>query len=104
MRKTILTWLALCAALFGAWQLSALDIPHFKSARIERLLVSPAHAQLTLTGGGCGAGTTCGSGGAWTPASLPGLVLWLSASHGVSTSGSNLTAWADQSGNNYNCN
>lgn len=60
MRKIILTWLALCAALFGAWQLSALDIPRFKSAHIERLLVSPAHTQLLLTGAGAGAPTSAG--------------------------------------------
>jgi hypothetical protein len=48
MRKIIITWLALCVALFGAWQLSALDIPHFK-------LVTPAHAQLSMTGAGAGA-------------------------------------------------
>ena len=65
MRKIILTWLALCAALFGAWQLSAIDIPNFKSAHIERLLVSPAHAQLSLTGAGRGAPSS-GGGLTWT--------------------------------------
>jgi hypothetical protein len=65
MKRIVLTWLALCAALFGAWQLSALDIPHFKSAHIERLLVTPAHAQLTLTGAGRGAPSS-GSGLTWT--------------------------------------
>lgn len=75
MKRIILTWLALCAALVGAWQLSAIDIPHFKAAHIERLLVSPAHAdcvfgpglpsigcplaQLTTTGAGC-AVPSCG--------------------------------------------
>jgi len=44
MKKIVLTWLALCAALFGAWQLQALGVPQFKSLHIERLLVSPASA------------------------------------------------------------
>jgi hypothetical protein len=47
MKRIILTWLVLCAALFGAWQLSAIDIPHFK---IEQLLVKPAHAQIIGSG------------------------------------------------------
>ena len=50
MKRIILTWVGLCAALFGAWQLPAIDIPHFKSLHIERLLVSPAHAQWTPPG------------------------------------------------------
>ena len=41
-----------------------------------------------------------------SPSSLPsdisGLGLWLKADAGVSLSGSNVTAWADQSGNNLN--
>jgi hypothetical protein len=61
MRKIILTWLALCAALLGAWQLSALDIPHFKSAHIERLLVTLAHAQLSMTGAGASAPSNGGA-------------------------------------------
>ncbi len=55
MRKIILTWIALCAALVGAWLGPAIDIPHFKAAHIERLLVTPAHAQLMMTGAGAGA-------------------------------------------------
>jgi hypothetical protein len=35
------------------------------------------------------------------PAGLPGLSLWLKADAGVTTSGSNVTAWADQSANAY---
>jgi hypothetical protein len=38
----------------------------------------------------------------FTPASLSGLSLWLSADTGVTLSGSNVTAWADQSGNGRN--
>lgn len=40
------------------------------------------------------------SGGtpAWSPASLPGLVLWLRASAGVTLNGSTISAMADQSG------
>lgn len=38
---------------------------------------------------------------AWTPASLPGLVLWLQADRGVTQAGT-VTAWADQSGNANN--
>jgi len=38
----------------------------------------------------------------FTPASLSGLSLWLSADTGVTLSGSNVTAWADQSGNGKN--
>lgn len=36
---------------------------------------------------------------AWTPASLPGVVLWLRADMGTTLNGSNVAAWADQSGN-----
>jgi len=36
---------------------------------------------------------------AFSPANLSGLSLWLKADAGVTTSGSNVTAWADQSGN-----
>jgi len=50
MKKIILTWLALCAALFGGWQLQTLGVPHFKSLHVERLLVSPAQAQMPLLG------------------------------------------------------
>lgn len=48
MKRIILTWLALSAALFAAWQLPLRGIPHFKSLYVERLLVSPAHAQPLL--------------------------------------------------------
>jgi hypothetical protein len=41
---------------------------------------------------------------AFSPASLSGLSLWLKADVGVTTSGSNVTAWADQSGNGFNAN
>lgn len=37
--------------------------------------------------------------GVWTPASLPGLRLWLRADQGVTLSGSAVTQWQDQSGN-----
>ena len=97
MRKIILTWLALTAALFGAWQLSAPDIPHFKSAHIERLLVSPAHAQLSLTGAGAGAPSS-GGGGCTFPSGI-GLVARYRADTGISTSSGNVTAVTDQSGN-----
>jgi hypothetical protein len=54
MKRIILTWLALCTALFGAWQLEALGVPHFKSLHVERLLVSPAQARPGQQGGnGC---------------------------------------------------
>jgi hypothetical protein len=45
MRKLAVSFIALCGALIAAWQFSAIDIPHFKNPHIERLLVSPAHAQ-----------------------------------------------------------
>ena len=35
----------------------------------------------------------------WTPASLPSLAAWYRADLGVTESGGNVTAWADQSGN-----
>lgn len=35
----------------------------------------------------------------FSPSQLPNLALWLRADLGVTTSGSNVTAWADQSGN-----
>jgi len=38
----------------------------------------------------------------FSPASLSGLSLWLKADAGVTLSGSNVTAWADQSGNGFN--
>jgi hypothetical protein len=92
MRKIILTWLALCVALVGAWQLPALDIPHFKSAHIERLLVTPAHAQLSLTGAGAGGPSSA----SWTP-STPGNLLYLwRADQGVTSSSGNVSAWLDQ--------
>jgi hypothetical protein len=45
-----------------------------------------------------------GGGGAapFSPTDLSGLSLWLKADAGVTTSGSNVTAWADQSGNGNN--
>ncbi|MCS6933893.1 MAG: PKD domain-containing protein [Chitinophagales bacterium] len=39
----------------------------------------------------------------FTPASLPGLRLWLSADTGVTLSGTSVTQWNDISGNNYHC-
>ncbi len=35
----------------------------------------------------------------FTPASLPGLILWLRADLGITLAGSKVSAWADQSGN-----
>ena len=43
-----------------------------------------------------------GGGAPFSPANLSGLSLWLKADAGVTTSGSNVTAWADQSGNGKN--
>jgi len=40
--------------------------------------------------------------GGFSPGNLSGLSLWLKADAGVSLSGSNVTAWADQSGNGNN--
>jgi len=40
-----------------------------------------------------------GGGAPFSPANLSGLSLWLKADAGVTLSGSNVTAWADQSGN-----
>ena len=40
-----------------------------------------------------------GGGGAFSPANLSGLSLWLKADAGATLSGSDVTAWADQSGN-----
>lgn len=42
------------------------------------------------------------SNGAFTPAQLPGLVLWLDAATGVTTAQSKVSAWADQSGKTNN--
>lgn len=44
------------------------------------------------------------SGGAWTPASLPNLLVWLDASDSSSVirSGANVSAWNDKSGNGNN--
>ena len=47
-KKLLITWLALCAALFGAWQLQTMGVPQFKSAHIERLLVTPAEAACSI--------------------------------------------------------
>jgi hypothetical protein len=52
MKRIFFTWLVLCAAAFGALQLSTVDLPHFKSAHLDRLLVEPAHAEFN----GCAAG------------------------------------------------
>jgi hypothetical protein len=43
-----------------------------------------------------------GGGAPFSPANLSGLSLWLKADAGVTLSGSNVTAWADQSGNGKN--
>jgi len=43
-----------------------------------------------------------GGGASFSPANVSGLSLWLKADAGVTTSGSNVTAWADQSGNGNN--
>jgi hypothetical protein len=43
-----------------------------------------------------------GGGASFSPADLSGLSLWLKADAGVTLSGSNVTAWADQSGNGKN--
>jgi hypothetical protein len=43
-----------------------------------------------------------GGGASFSPANLSGLSLWLKADAGVTLSGSNVTAWADQSGNGIN--
>jgi hypothetical protein len=43
-----------------------------------------------------------GGGASFSPANLSGLSLWLKADAGVTLSGSNVTAWADQSGNGRN--
>lgn len=40
----------------------------------------------------------------FSPTDLTGLALWLKADAGVTLSGSNVTAWADQSGNGFNAN
>ena len=43
-----------------------------------------------------------GGGGSFSPANLSGLSLWLKADTGITLSGANVTAWADQSGNGKN--
>jgi hypothetical protein len=43
-----------------------------------------------------------GGGASFSPANLSGLSLWLKADAGVTLSGSNVTAWADQSGSGNN--
>jgi hypothetical protein len=43
-----------------------------------------------------------GGGASFSPSSLSGLSLWLKADAGVTLSGSNVTSWADQSGNGKN--
>ena len=45
-----------------------------------------------------------GSSAPFSPTDLSGLSLWLKADAGVTLSGSNVTAWADQSGNGNNAN
>ena len=46
--------------------------------------------------------TAGGGGNPFSPSDLSGLSLWLSADAGVTLSGSNVTAWADRSGNGLN--
>jgi hypothetical protein len=43
-----------------------------------------------------------GGGASFSPANISGLSLWLKADAGVTLSGLNVTAWADQSGNGTN--
>jgi len=45
-----------------------------------------------------------GGGAPFSPANLSGLSLWLKADAGVSLSGSDVTTWADQSGNGRHAN
>ena len=97
MKRIILTWLALCAALFGAWPLSALDIPHFKSAHIERLLVTPAHAQFNgCQAGFCNPPAASGGGGGFSLTYKAGDISSTSGSatvdYGTLTWGSGCTA------------
>ena len=90
MRKV---WLLISALLFGmgAFCFSGIDVPHFKSAR----------AQLPLTGAGAGAPQT----NIFHPTDA-GANLWMwydaSVSASLTLSGSNVTAWADQSSNSNN--
>jgi hypothetical protein len=64
MKKITLTWLALSAALFGAWQLQTLGVPHFKSLHVEGLLVTPAEAACSIIWTtGVGTPLNCGGGG-----------------------------------------
>lgn len=52
-----------------------------------------------MPGIGIGIGTCFGGGGPFVPTKLSGCVLWLRADLGVTLNGSNVSAWADQSGN-----
>lgn len=57
-------------------------------------------ADYTITGGD--ADLTVHKALTWTPAELTGLAAWYKADGGVTTSGGNVTAVADQSGNGHN--
>ena len=87
MRRIIFGLVMLWAALFGAWQVSGIDLPHFKSAGFVR----PARAQLTLTGVGggniSGGGSSLAIDGVGAQASSAGV--GVIAITGFSTSASN---------------
>lgn len=67
-------------------------------------LILPKEARAQLSGGLMfpGPGTPHTSGGAFTPASLTGALVWLTAGVGQTLSGANLNQWTDQiSGVNF---
>lgn len=65
-------------------------------------LLLPREARAMMNSFFPGPGTVHTTGGAFTPASISGLVAWYKADVGVTTSSGNVSAWADQGGNGYN--
>lgn len=68
---------------------------------VQNHIIAASGGSYTYTGQDA---TLTYSGGAWTPASLSGLIVWLDASVSASVirSGANVSAWNDQSGNGNN--
>jgi hypothetical protein len=65
------------------------------------LWCASAFPQTNFIGAGFHGDVKVAGGGSFTPASLPGLQLWLKADAGVTQSGGTVSSWTDQSSNAY---
>lgn len=64
-------------------------------------LLPPLHGPFAQDGTGA-AGEAAGGGVLWNPTMISGCKVWLRADKGVTLNGSNVSSWADQSGNGHN--